>query len=188
MPYGLVRFGVAPDHPEVKNVINTLSKTAENPSSSFFGNVSLEIDVTLRQLQENYHTVLLAYGADEDRKLNIPNENIETALPAREFVAWYNGLPEAENLSPNLDRENVAIIGRGNVAIDVARILLSSLDTYEDPVEDPNNTANLDKTQAFNDDRNLDNASNKSKEHSKSSDESRVNETRDDPNNTHALK
>uniref|UniRef100_A0A1A9X3I9 NADPH:adrenodoxin oxidoreductase, mitochondrial n=1 Tax=Glossina brevipalpis TaxID=37001 RepID=A0A1A9X3I9_9MUSC len=127
-PFGLVRFGVAPDHPEVKNVINTFSKTAASPRFQFYGNVCLGKDVTLQQLRDCYHVVLLTYGADRDRQLDIPNENEINVLSAREFVAWYNGLPGAEDLQPNLSGDNVTIIGQGNVAIDVARMLLSPLD------------------------------------------------------------
>ncbi|CAD7076894.1 unnamed protein product [Hermetia illucens] len=133
VPFGLVRFGVAPDHPEVKNVINTFTKTAEHPKFNFFGNLSLGSDVTLKELRERYHAVLLTYGAERDRKLNIPNETeSKNILSAREFVAWYNGLPGAENLNPDLSGKNVALIGQGNVAIDVARILLSPLDKLKE--------------------------------------------------------
>ncbi|KAL9875428.1 LOW QUALITY PROTEIN: NADPH:adrenodoxin oxidoreductase, mitochondrial-like [Glossina fuscipes fuscipes] len=128
VPFGLVRFGVAPDHPEVKNVINTFNKTAMSPRFQFFGNVSLGRDVTLQQLRSWYHVVLLTYGADKDRQLDIPNENEKTVLSAREFVGWYNGLPGAENLQPDLSGDSITIIGQGNVAIDVARILLRPID------------------------------------------------------------
>ncbi|KAL5285813.1 FDXR family protein [Megaselia abdita] len=128
VPFGLVRFGVAPDHPEVKNVINTFTKTAENPSVRFLGNIALGQDVSLKELREQYHAVLLTYGADQDHRLNIPNEDQENVISARKFVAWYNGLPGAENLQPKLTGDTVTIIGQGNVAIDVARILLSPVD------------------------------------------------------------
>lgn len=119
---------MAPDHPEVKNVITTFSKTAENPNFRFFGNVALGQDVSLKELQENYDAVLLTYGADQDAVLNIPNENMKNILSAREFVGWYNGLPGCENLNPDLSGENVVLLGQGNVAVDVARILLSPID------------------------------------------------------------
>jgi adrenodoxin-NADP+ reductase len=122
------RFGVAPDHPEVKNVITTFSKTAENANFRYFGNISLGEDVSLKQLQENYDAVLLTYGADQDAILNIPNENLKNVLSAREFVGWYNGLPGCENLNPDLSGETVMLLGQGNVAVDVARILLSQID------------------------------------------------------------
>lgn len=131
VPYGLVRFGVAPDHPEVKNVINTFKKTAENPRCKFFGNVSLGIDVTLQQLRDHYHAVVLAYGAEQDKRFGLENEDLPNAISARDFVAWYNGLPGAQNFNPDLGCESVTILGQGNVAIDVARILLSPIADLE---------------------------------------------------------
>uniref|UniRef100_A0A182PVJ2 NADPH:adrenodoxin oxidoreductase, mitochondrial n=1 Tax=Anopheles epiroticus TaxID=199890 RepID=A0A182PVJ2_9DIPT len=128
VPFGLVRFGVAPDHPEVKNVINTFTKTAENPRVRFLGNLSLGKDFTLEELRERYHAVLLTYGADHDNTLNIPNENLQNVLSAREFVAWYNGLPGFENLNPDLSGKSLTLLGQGNVAVDVARIVLSGVD------------------------------------------------------------
>ncbi|XP_065087921.1 NADPH:adrenodoxin oxidoreductase, mitochondrial [Ochlerotatus camptorhynchus] len=128
VPFGLVRFGVAPDHPEVKNVINTFTKTAQNPRVRFLGNLSLGSDFTLDELRERYHAVLLTYGADKDRKLNIPNETLTNVLSAREFVAWYNGLPGFERLNPDLSGSTLTLLGQGNVAIDVARIVLSGAD------------------------------------------------------------
>uniref|UniRef100_T1H0V4 FAD/NAD(P)-binding domain-containing protein n=1 Tax=Megaselia scalaris TaxID=36166 RepID=T1H0V4_MEGSC len=121
-------FGVAPDHPEVKNVINTFTKTAENPNVRFLGNVNLGKDLSLQEIRVKYHAVLLTYGADQDSRLNIPNEDQENVISARKFVAWYNGLPGSENLQPKLTGDTVTIIGQGNVAIDVARILLSPVD------------------------------------------------------------
>lgn len=88
VPFGLVRFGVAPDHPEVKNVINSFTKTAENPNFRFFGNLALGRDVSLKELRDSYDVVLLAYGAHIDSKLNIPGEDKENVLSAREFVGW----------------------------------------------------------------------------------------------------
>ncbi|KAH8372677.1 hypothetical protein KR009_002621 [Drosophila setifemur] len=131
VPFGLVRFGVAPDHPEVKNVINTFTKTAEHPRLRYFGNVSLGEDVSLKELRERYHAVLLTYGADQDRKLELENEQLGNVISARRFVAWYNGLPGAEQLAPDLSGQDVTIVGQGNVAVDVARILLSKLDALK---------------------------------------------------------
>ncbi|EDW73976.1 uncharacterized protein Dwil_GK21620 [Drosophila willistoni] len=128
VPFGLVRFGVAPDHPEVKNVINTFTKTAEHPRLRFFGNVSLGKDISLSELRERYHAVLLTYGADQDRQLEVANEEQAHVISARKFVAWYNGLPGAENLQPDLSGRDVTIVGQGNVAVDVARMLLSPID------------------------------------------------------------
>ncbi|XP_034478842.1 NADPH:adrenodoxin oxidoreductase, mitochondrial [Drosophila innubila] len=131
VPFGLVRFGVAPDHPEVKNVINTFTKTAENPRLRFFGNVTLGTDVTLQELRERYHAVLLTYGADQDRELQLENEEQAHVLSARQFVAWYNGLPGAEQLQPDLNGRDVTIVGQGNVAVDVARMLLTPIDSLK---------------------------------------------------------
>ncbi|KAH8371032.1 hypothetical protein KR093_005951, partial [Drosophila rubida] len=131
VPFGLVRFGVAPDHPEVKNVINTFTKTADNPRLRFFGNVTLGSDVTLQELRERYHAVLLTYGADQDRELQLNNEQQAHVISARKFVAWYNGLPGAEKLQPDLNGRDVTIVGQGNVAVDVARMLLSPIDNLK---------------------------------------------------------
>jgi len=124
-------FGVAPDHPEVKNVINTFTKTAEHPRLRYFGNLSLGSDVSLQELRDRYHAVLLTYGADQDRQLELENEQQGNVISARKFVAWYNGLPGAENLAPDLSGHDVTIVGQGNVAVDVARMLLSPLDALK---------------------------------------------------------
>ncbi|XP_065210910.1 NADPH:adrenodoxin oxidoreductase, mitochondrial [Planococcus citri] len=128
VPFGLVRYGVAPDHPEVKNVINSFSKTASDPRIKFIGNVTLGKDVSLKDLQKAYNVVVLAYGADQDVKLGIPGENLDNVISARRFVGWYNGLPSDKDLPINFNAETVSIFGQGNVAIDVARILLKSVD------------------------------------------------------------
>ncbi|XP_034249133.1 NADPH:adrenodoxin oxidoreductase, mitochondrial-like [Thrips palmi] len=128
VPFGLVRFGVAPDHPEVKNVINTFTKTAKNPQVRFAGNVNFGTDVSLQDLKEAYHAVLLTYGAEEDKTFGIPGENLKNVISAREFVGWYNGLPRDKDLDVNLNNEDVVILGQGNVAVDAARMLLSPID------------------------------------------------------------
>ncbi|XP_077298647.1 NADPH:adrenodoxin oxidoreductase, mitochondrial isoform X2 [Arctopsyche grandis] len=128
VPFGLVRFGVAPDHPEVKNVINTFTKVAESKNVNFYGNITLGKDITLTQLKDNYHAVLLAYGAEHDKQLNIPNEKFPNVLSARNFVGWYNGVPTDQNLEVDLSGSSAAILGQGNVAMDVARILLTPVD------------------------------------------------------------
>ncbi|XP_076654151.1 NADPH:adrenodoxin oxidoreductase, mitochondrial isoform X2 [Halictus rubicundus] len=128
VPFGLVRFGVAPDHPEVKNVIHTFEKTASNPRFQFIGNVNVGKDVSIQQLQEIYHAVLLTYGAEEDKQFNIPGENLENVISGRRFVGWYNGVPADSNLKLNLDVEEAVVLGQGNVAIDIARILLTPVD------------------------------------------------------------
>lgn len=128
VPFGLVRYGVAPDHPEVKNVINTFTKTASNENVRFIGNVSLGCDISLAQLKHSYNAVVLAYGADEDKKLSIPGENLSNVVSATKFIGWYNGLPANKNIKVDLDVEHAVIVGQGNVALDVARILLTPVD------------------------------------------------------------
>ncbi|XP_057772639.1 NADPH:adrenodoxin oxidoreductase, mitochondrial isoform X2 [Salvia miltiorrhiza] len=124
-PFGLVRSGVAPDHPETKVVINQFSRVAQNERCSFFGNVSLGSSVTLPELRDLYNAVVLAYGAESDRSLGIPKEELAGIYAAREFVWWYNGHPDCRSLSPDLKSSDTAVIlGQGNVALDVARILL----------------------------------------------------------------
>ncbi|CAK7344251.1 unnamed protein product [Dovyalis caffra] len=126
-PFGLVRSGVAPDHPETKIVTNQFSKVAQHQRCSFFGNVTLGSSVSLSELRELYHVVVLAYGAESDRALGIPGEDLSGIHSAREFVWWYNGHPDGKNLNPDLKSTDTAVIlGQGNVALDVARILLQS--------------------------------------------------------------
>nr|CAH7749365.1 unnamed protein product [Callosobruchus chinensis] len=128
VPFGLVRYGVAPDHPEVKNVINTFTKTAENPKVRFLGNIALGSDVSLDVLRKAYHIVLLSYGTEESNRLEIPGENLQNCICAKKIVGWYNGLPQDSKLDIDLSGENVVILGQGNVAVDVARILLTPVD------------------------------------------------------------
>ncbi|XP_074411024.1 NADPH:adrenodoxin oxidoreductase, mitochondrial isoform X1 [Zonotrichia albicollis] len=127
VPFGLVRFGVAPDHPEVKNVTNTFTQTARSGRCGFYGNVTVGRDVTVPELQQAYHAVVLSYGAEDNRVLGIPGENLPGVYSARAFVGWYNGLPENQDLKPDLSCETALILGHGNVALDIARILLSPL-------------------------------------------------------------
>lgn len=128
VPFGLIRYGVAPDHPEVKNVINQFTKVAQNNNVNFYGNISLGKDITLSQLRNHYHAILLSYGAEEDRILGIENENADNIIAARKFVGWYNGLPSDKDLKIDLSSHTAAILGQGNVALDVARILLTPID------------------------------------------------------------
>ncbi|XP_046661053.1 NADPH:adrenodoxin oxidoreductase, mitochondrial [Homalodisca vitripennis] len=131
VPFGLVRYGVAPDHPEVKNVINTFTKTAQHPRVKFCGNVSLGEDLTLRDLKDAYHAVVLTYGAERDRELGLAGESLVNVVSARRFVGWYNGLPADRDLMPLLDTDTAVVLGQGNVAIDVARILLTHIDVLK---------------------------------------------------------
>ncbi|XP_031488736.1 NADPH:adrenodoxin oxidoreductase, mitochondrial isoform X1 [Nymphaea colorata] len=124
-PFGLVRSGVAPDHPETKIVINQFSRVAVDQRCSFFGNVTLGASISLSELRELYHVVVLAYGAESDRVLGVPGEDLAGIYSAREFVWWYNGHPDCNTLSPDLRTTDTAIVlGQGNVALDVARVLL----------------------------------------------------------------
>uniref|UniRef100_A0A3B3Y873 NADPH:adrenodoxin oxidoreductase, mitochondrial n=1 Tax=Poecilia mexicana TaxID=48701 RepID=A0A3B3Y873_9TELE len=132
VPFGLVRFGVAPDHPEVKNVINTFTQTAKHSRCSFYGNVNVGKDVTVDELQGAYHAVVLSYGAEGNRRMGVPGEDLPGVYSAKDFVGWYNGLPSCRELKPDLSCETAIILGQGNVALDVARILLSPLDILKE--------------------------------------------------------
>ncbi|EZF16330.1 hypothetical protein H112_05772 [Trichophyton rubrum D6] len=130
VPFGLVRYGVAPDHPEVKNCQDKFTEVATSPRFNFIGNIELGGSLPLRSLKPHYDAVLFSYGASKDRELGLPNErSLSGIFSARAFVGWYNGLPEYRNLSPDLaSGEDAVIIGQGNVALDVARVLLSDVD------------------------------------------------------------
>ncbi|UCG86538.1 MAG: FAD-dependent oxidoreductase [Gemmatimonadota bacterium] len=122
-PFGLVRFGVAPDHQKIKNVTRVFEKVASKGHFRFYGNVDVGQHVRLEDLERHYHQICFATGAQTDRRLNIPGEDLERSHPATEFVAWYNGHPDFRDLEFDLSVEKVAVVGIGNVAIDVARIL-----------------------------------------------------------------
>ena len=122
-PFGLVRFGVAPDHQKIKSVTAAFDKTASHPGFRFYGNVELGRDVTLADLRAHYHQVLFTTGAQTDRRMGIPGEDLRGSYPATEFVAWYNGHPDYRDYQFDLSQERVAVVGVGNVAVDVARIL-----------------------------------------------------------------
>jgi adrenodoxin-NADP+ reductase len=129
VPYGLVRFGVAPDHPEVKNCQDTFEDVAASPRFNYVGNVEIGRTLALADMRPHYDAILFAYGACEDRKLGIPGEDLPGVYSAREFVGWYNGHPQFAHLKPELSKgERAVVIGHGNVALDVARILLAPLD------------------------------------------------------------
>jgi adrenodoxin-NADP+ reductase len=129
IPFGLVRYGVAPDHPEVKNCQERFEEVASLPNFQFIGNVNVGVDVSLESLKPHYDAILFAYGASKDRELGLPGEHLDGVMSARAFVGWYNGLPEYSHLVPKLERGSEAVvIGQGNVALDVARILLSDVD------------------------------------------------------------
>lgn len=128
VPFGLVRFGVAPDHPEVKNVINTFTQTAKQSRCGFYGNVNVGKDVSIEELQQAYHAVILSYGAQGNRTMGVPGEQLGGVYSAQNFVGWFNGLPSCRELNPDLSCETAVILGQGNVALDIARILLSPVD------------------------------------------------------------
>src|SRR5690349_17128276 len=122
-PYGLVRAGVAPDHQKIKAVTAAFDKVAAHPGFRFFGGVELGRNVSVDDLRAHYHMVLYTTGAQTDRRMGIPGEDLVRSHAATEFVAWYNGHPDYRDLSFDLSQERVAVVGVGNVAADVARIL-----------------------------------------------------------------
>ncbi len=122
-PYGLVRAGVAPDHPKIKSVIRMYEKTAAREGFRFFGNVDVGSEITVADLRERYHAVIYAYGSATDRSLGIPGEDLPGSHPATEFVAWYNAHPDFADREFDLSCKRVVVIGNGNVAADVARML-----------------------------------------------------------------
>ena len=123
VPFGLVRYGVAPDHPEIKRVTKAFERTAQRPGFSFLGNVEIGRDLTVGELQSAYNAVVFAYGAPRHRNLEIPGEDLPGSFGADEIVGWYNGSPQHAGLEIDLSGKSVAIIGNGNVALDLARIL-----------------------------------------------------------------
>jgi ferredoxin--NADP+ reductase len=125
-PWGLVRLGVAPDHPNIKAVSRAFERIAAQPGFRFFGNVELGRDVTSEELARVYDAVVYAVGAQTDRRLGIPGEDLPGSWAATEFVAWYNGHPDYQSLPFDLDTERAVVVGAGNVALDVARMLALS--------------------------------------------------------------
>ena len=122
-PWGLVRSGVAPDHPKIKTVSKVFEKIAKEPNFRLFANVELGKDVSLKDLRDQYDVVVLATGASKGRKLGIPGEELKNSLSAAEFVPWYNAHPDYVDVEVDLSSDTAVIIGAGNVAMDVARIL-----------------------------------------------------------------
>jgi NADPH-dependent glutamate synthase beta subunit-like oxidoreductase len=123
VPFGLIRFGVAPDHQSIKAVSGRYEKVALSENVRFVGNVTVGKDVSVDELQDLYDAVVLATGAPDDRKLEIPGGDLPGVYGSAAFVGWYNGHPDFADLEPPLEGKHVAIIGNGNVALDVARIL-----------------------------------------------------------------
>jgi ferredoxin--NADP+ reductase len=122
-PWGLVRSGVAPDHPKIKTVAKVFEKIATSDGFSLYGNVELGTDVSLDVLKAKYDAVVIATGSATGKKLGIPGEELPGSISAAEFVPWYNGHPDFANHAPNLDCDTAVVIGAGNVAMDVARML-----------------------------------------------------------------
>ena len=140
-PWGLVRLGVAPDHPNIKAVSRAFERTAAQPGFRFFGNVEVGKDVEHAELARLYDAVVYSVGAQTDRQLGIPGEDLPGSWPATAFVAWYNGHPDFQDLSFDLSGERAVVIGNGNVALDVARMLaltpeeLAPTDTTDPAIE-----------------------------------------------------
>jgi ferredoxin--NADP+ reductase len=140
-PWGLVRLGVAPDHPNIKAVSRAFERTATQPGFRFFGNVEVGKDVEHADLAKLYDAIVYSVGAQTDRQLGIPGEELPGSWAATEFVAWYNGHPDFQELSFDLSGERAVVIGNGNVALDVARMLaltpeeLAPTDTTDAAIE-----------------------------------------------------
>jgi ferredoxin--NADP+ reductase len=140
-PWGLVRLGVAPDHPKIKSVSRAFEKIAARPGFRFLGNVEIGRDLSHVELLDHYDAVLYAVGAQTDRTLDIPGEDLPGSWPATLFVAWYNGHPDFQGLEFDLSGERAVVIGNGNVAVDVARMLaltpdeLGPTDTTDEAIE-----------------------------------------------------
>lgn len=130
-PFGLVRGGVAPDHPKIKKVIDVYDRTARKPHFRFFGHVTVGEDVSIDELRQAYHAVIFAYGASASRRLGIPGDDLPGSHTATDFVGWYNGHPDFTDFTFDLSHEAAAVIGQGNVAADLARILLTPAEYLE---------------------------------------------------------
>lgn len=127
-PFGLVRGGVAPDHQKIKSVVRVYDRIASQPGFRFLGNVAVGRDLAHEELLARYHAVLYAVGAQSDRALGVPGEELAGSHAATDFVGWYNGHPDYRHLSFDLSQEAVAVIGLGNVAMDVIRVLAKTVD------------------------------------------------------------
>jgi ferredoxin--NADP+ reductase len=140
-PWGLVRLGVAPDHPNIKAVSRVFEKIADRPGFRFFGNVDVGRDVGHEELAQCYDAVVYAVGAQTDRRMDIPGEDLPGSWPATAFVAWYNGHPDFQGLEFDLSHERAVVVGNGNVAVDLARMLaltaeeLAPTDTTDAAIE-----------------------------------------------------
>lgn len=126
-PYGLVRYGVAPDHLTIKSVTKGFEKTLSDPRVRFLGNVEFGTDLTYQEARAHYDALVYTVGASSDRRLGIPGEDLRGSMSATEFVAWYNGHPDAAARELVLNATGVAVVGVGNVALDVSRILVKTV-------------------------------------------------------------
>ena len=131
VPHGLVRYGVAPDHPVVKSKAYTFDRILQDERVRYFGNVAFGQDLTHDELKRHYDAVIYTVGASEDRSLDIFGEDLPGSLSATEFIAWYNAHPDRANLAPPLDARHAAVVGMGNVALDVTRALLKDPDALD---------------------------------------------------------
>ncbi|TCD05363.1 pyridine nucleotide-disulfide oxidoreductase [Erythrobacteraceae bacterium CFH 75059] len=129
-PFGLIRSGVAPDHQSIKAVARRYAQTAASPPVRFVGNVRVGLDVTLAELLELYDAVVLATGAPEDRPLGLPGEDLPNVFGSAAFVGWYNGHPAHAALKPDLSGRHAVVVGMGNVALDVARVLAKTPEEF----------------------------------------------------------
>ena len=127
-PFGLVRYGVAPDHQKIKSVTRLYERTAQDERFRFLGNVEFGKDITHEDIKQHYDAVIYTVGASSDRSLGIPGEDLAGSTSATEFVAWYNGHPDYTDAFSEVSAKQVAVIGMGNVAVDVTRILAKSVD------------------------------------------------------------
>ena len=127
-PFGLVRYGVAPDHPKIRSISAALTNVLEHPNVRFLGNVDVGTDVSLAELDTFYDAVIVAFGAAIDRRLGVPGEDLPGSYSATEFVAWYNGHPDVAPDAFTADVRSVAVVGVGNVAVDVVRVLAKTAD------------------------------------------------------------
>jgi ferredoxin/flavodoxin---NADP+ reductase len=126
-PYGLVRYGVAPDHPRIKGIIKALYEVLDRGDIRFFGNVSYGTDITMADLKKHYNAVIFATGAIRDAELDIPGADLDGSYGAADFVNWYDAHPDFPTQWP-LEAKEIAVIGNGNVALDVARMLIKRPD------------------------------------------------------------
>ena len=127
-PYGLVRGGVAPDHQKIKSVTKVYERIAAKPRFRFYGCITLGRDIAIEELARHYHAVVLTVGAPNDRRMGVPGEDLPGSLSATDFVAWYNAHPDHADLDVDLSIRDAVVVGNGNVAVDVVRILATPVD------------------------------------------------------------